>query len=61
MEEDYAGFFQGVKEVLKATRENIARELKEQLRSLLQVPKRISKRRLKRHLGAPLQHIVIGI
>jgi chromosome segregation protein len=57
MEEDYSGFFQGVKEILKA-RDNKLQGIEGAVAELVQVPKEFETA-IETALGASLQHIVV--
>jgi chromosome segregation protein len=57
MEEDYSGFFQGVKEILKA-RDNRLQGIEGAVAELVQVPKEFETA-IETALGASLQHIVV--
>ncbi|WP_163101469.1 chromosome segregation protein SMC [Peribacillus alkalitolerans] len=58
MEEDYAGFFQGVKEVLRA-REGKLSGIEGAVAELIQVPKEYELA-IETALGAAMQHIIVG-
>ncbi|MGM0844568.1 MAG: chromosome segregation protein SMC [Bacillota bacterium] len=57
MEEDYSGFFQGVKEVLKA-RNSILKGIEGAIAELVSVPKQYDKA-IETALGAAMQHVVV--
>ncbi|RIW36380.1 chromosome segregation protein SMC [Bacillus salacetis] len=58
MEEDYSGFFQGVKEVLKA-RNGTLNGIEGAVAELVSVPKQYDKA-METALGASMQHVVVG-